>query len=154
MRQLKDENATESRQLLLSLFKLMSFHARRRRDSFFFTISISFVNIETWFELWFIFDFVMQWISLFCSSFVMNIRSIVLWKWRVFQMIVSEKRMRRSCACWTTSSNWFVASCWINLIASLHNEWCKLKSFNNMCSSSSIRRLLTVSIVANALRVV
>jgi hypothetical protein len=120
----------------------------------FFTINISFVNIEMWFEIWFIFDFVMQLISFFCSSFVMNTKSIVLWKWRVFQMIVSEEKVNRNCACWTTFNNWFVVSCEINLIASLHNEWCRLKSFNNMCSSSSSRRFLTISIVASVLRVV
>jgi hypothetical protein len=46
---------------------------------FFFTIIINFVNIEIWFELWFIFDFVMQCMNFFCNFFVMNIKSIVLW---------------------------------------------------------------------------
>jgi hypothetical protein len=30
---------------------------------FFFTININLMNIEMWFELWFIFDLVMQWIN-------------------------------------------------------------------------------------------
>jgi hypothetical protein len=66
----------------------MFFHALRRRDSFLFTIIISFVKIEIWSELWFIFDLVMQCINLSCNFFVIKIRSIVLLEWRVFQMTV------------------------------------------------------------------
>ncbi len=58
----------------------------------FFAININFLNIKIWFKLWFIFDLVMQCINSFCNFFVMNIKSIVLWKWRVFQMIMSEKK--------------------------------------------------------------
>jgi hypothetical protein len=70
----------------------MFFYARRRRDSFLFTIIINFVNIEIWSELWFIFDLVMQCINSSCNFFVMKIRSIVLWEWRVFQIIMFEKK--------------------------------------------------------------
>jgi hypothetical protein len=96
----------------------------------------------------------MQWINLFYSSFVMNTKSIVLWEWRVFHVIMSERSLSWNWICWTTFNNWFVASCWVNLVVSLHNEWCRLKSSSNMCSSSSFKRLLTISTIANVLRVV
>jgi hypothetical protein len=170
----RSQNATLN--LKCIIFDLRATVKRRRRDrissavnKFIWTNAFSRAT-SSWFVLfydqhqlreyrnvirvWFIFDLVMQWINFFCNSFVMNTKSIVLWKWRVFQMIVSEKRVKRSCVCCTTFSNWFVASCWIDLVASLHNEWCRLKSFNNMCSSSLFRRLLTISIVAKVLRVV
>ncbi len=136
------------------MFVLMFFHARRRRDSFFFTIIINFVNIEIWSELWFIFDLVMQCINSSCNFFVMNIKSIVFRKWRVFEMTMFEKRMNLNCVYWTTFKNRFVASCWIDFVASLYKKWCRLKFFNKMCFSSSFKQSLTVFMTISVLRVV
>jgi hypothetical protein len=101
----------------------------------------------------FIFDLVMQCINSFCNFFVMNIKSIVFWKWRVFQMTMFEKRMNLNCVCWTTFRSWFVASCWIDFIASLYKKWCELKFFNKMCFSLSFKQSLTIFMTINALRV-
>jgi hypothetical protein len=132
----------------------MFFHVLRRRDSFLFTIIINFVKIEIWFEFWFILNLVMQCINFFCNFFVMKIKSIVFLKWRVFQMTIFEKRMNRNCVCWTTFRNWFVASCWIYFIVSLHKKWCRLKFFNEMCFSLSLKQSLTIFMIVNAFRVV
>ncbi len=137
---LKNDDATNSRQTSINLFELIFFHARRCRDSLLFTISINFVDIEMWSELWFISNLIMQWMNFCCSFFVMNIKSIVLWKWRVFQIIMFTNKANRNWTCWTTFKNWFVASCWINLVASLHSEWCRLKFLKKICFSSSFKR--------------
>jgi hypothetical protein len=152
MTQLNDDDATNFRQLFKNLSMFVLFHVRRRRDSFLFTIIINFVKIEIWFELWFIFDLVMQYINSFCNFFVMKIKSIVFLKWRVFQMTMFEQRMNLNYVCWATFKNWFVASCWIDLVASFHREWCRLKSFNKMCFSSSLKQFLTIFMIVSALR--
>jgi hypothetical protein len=152
--QLNDDNATNSRQLFKNLSIIVFFHARRRRDSFLFTIIINFVKIEIWFDFWFIFDLVMQCINSFYNFFVMKIKLIVFLKWRVSQMTMFEKRINLNCVCWTTFRSWFVASCWINLVASLHKKWCKLKFFNKMCFSSSLKQFLTVFMIVSAFRAV
>ena len=94
--------------------------------------SSNFVNIEIWSNDWLIFDFVLQCFILLINTFNMNIKSMMLWEFLAFQVIVFCERINFMSASFIISINWFVMTCCVNFNDSFQSEWCKLKSFNKM----------------------
>ena len=116
--------------LIFSTF--IDFHSFRNIIDVVTIFSSNFVNIEIWSNDWLIFDFVLQCSILLISTFDMNIKSMMLWKFLAFQVIIFCERINFMLASFIISINWFVMTCCVNFDDSFQNEWWKLKSFSRM----------------------
>ena len=116
--------------LIFSTF--IDFHNFRNTIDVVTIFSSNFVNIEIWSNDWLISDLVLQCSILLISTFDMNTKSMMLWKFLASQIIVSCERVNFMSASFIISISWFVMTCCVNLDDSLQNEWCKLKSFSRM----------------------
>ncbi len=111
----------------------MSFHALHatRRD-FDFVSQMIRVEMKMWFENWSRSKRVVQCFNRFVKWFVMNVRSMMLIKLRVFQMMNSLDRVKVRLRFFIISKRSFVATCCVERDESLQKKWCRLKSLNNM----------------------
>ena len=116
--------------LIFSTF--IDFHNLRNTIEIVTILNNNFVNIEMWSNDWLIFDLVLQCFILLIRSFDINIKSMMLWKFLAFQVIVFYERINFMSALIIISINWFIMTCCVNLDDSLQSEWCRLKSFSKI----------------------
>ena len=116
--------------LIFSTF--IDFHSFRNTIDVVTILSSNFVNIEIWSNDWLISDLVLQCSILLISSFDINIKSMMLWEFLAFQVIVSCERINFMSASSIISINWFVMTCCVSLDDSLQSEWWRLKSFSKI----------------------
>jgi hypothetical protein len=76
--------------------------------------------------------------------FVMNIKSIVLIEFFVFQMMMFCNKQNCMCVVLKSSINWSITTCCVKRIEFDYNEWCKLKFFSKTCFASSFRKRFIV----------
>jgi hypothetical protein len=141
-----EKDACNFSRLIFSQF--IDFHALLEKSMFVSLFSVRLIKIEIWFDDWLRFDLILQCITRFARDSIMKIRSIVLCRLRVSQMIVSIDKIKKRSRFSVRFSNWFAVACWVSRVDSFHREWCRLKSLSRIwCFSRSIRfRLIFDSI--------
>ncbi len=110
----------------------------------YFIFSVKIVNTKIWFENWFKSNRFSQCVTYVGKRFVMNIKSIVLIEFFVFQMMMFCDKQNCMCVMLKISINWSTATCCVKRIEFDHNEWCKLKFFNKTCFTSSFKKRFIV----------
>ena len=94
-----------------------------------------FDEMNMWFENWFNFDLISQWISLSRKYFDIDIKSLIDVVFFICHLIIICDKIKFKFVVSINFNSWFAAACCVKRDESHHNEWCKLKSFNNTCSA-------------------
>ena len=95
-----------------------------------FISSVSNVNTEMWFDDWFISERVWQCSKTRRKKSIMNTKSIMLKKFRIFHVTEFADRISSKVDVWTKSMKWFATRCCVNRAGLFQSKWlgCSLGS--------------------------